>query len=120
MSVHSSDSASGARPFRPNGAKWHLPRSLRFRLALFVGLGVAGVVALLSILQVRLVEQTVERQLVGSASGTAQAVANGMRSVDDSDMPGWLHDFIEAEPAVRSISIVALDGPDASVSASTS
>jgi two-component system NtrC family sensor kinase len=120
MTLHSSDEGAGDRPIRPNGAKWRFSLSLRSRLALFVGLGVAGVVALLSLLQVRLVEQTVETQLVDSARATAQAVADGMRSLDETDVPGWLHDFIEAEPAVREISIVALDSPDASIFASTS
>ena len=71
-------------------------------------LGVAGVVALLSLLQVRLIERTVETQLVDSATATAQAVADGMRPLDETDIPGWLHEFIEAEPAVRAISIVSL------------
>ena len=94
--------------------------SLRARLALFVALGVAAVIALLSFLQVRLVERTVEQQLIDSARGTAQAVADGMRSIDEVDVPGWLHDFIEAEPAVRAITLVAIDNGDPSIFASTS
>src|SRR4051812_21518423 len=119
MTSHDSDVPAAGPPFRPIGAKW-LPLSLRSRLALFVALGVAGIVALLSMLEVRLIEQTVETQLVDSARATAQAVADGARALDEPDVPGWLHEFIEAEPAVRVITIVALDTPDAPIFASTS
>src|SRR5437868_55669 len=103
MTPSLSDAAAAGRPFRPSGAKWRLDLSLRARLALFVALGVAGVVALLSLLQVRLMERTVTTQLVDSARATAQAVADGMRSIDETDVPSWLHDFVLAEPAVRAI-----------------
>jgi two-component system, NtrC family, sensor kinase len=118
-STPSPGSAAG-RPFRHIVAKWRTGLSLRARLALLVALGVAAIVAVLSVLQVRLVEQTVEAQLIDSARATAQAVADGMRSIDESDVPGWLHDFVEAEPAVRAISIVELDGGEPSIFASTS
>src|ERR1700686_3902734 len=98
MTPPRSDASAANPPIRPIGAIW--PLSLRSRLALFVALGVAGIVALLSVLQVRLIEGTVETQLVDSGRATAQAVADGMRSLDETDIPGWLHDFIEAEPAV--------------------
>jgi signal transduction histidine kinase len=120
MTIPLPDVPTAAAPVRPIGAKWLFPLSLRFRLALFVALGVAAVVALLSLLQVRLIERTVETQLVDSATATAQAVADGMRPLDQVDIPGWLHEFIEAEPAVRAISIIAADNPDTSVYASTS
>src|SRR3954466_5689943 len=120
MTHPSSGATADARPFRPIGAKWRFPLSLRARLALFVALGVAGGGALLSLLQVRLIERIVETQLVDSARATAQAVSDGMRSLDETDVPGWLHDFIEAEPAGRAISIVSLDNGDSSIFASTS
>src|SRR4029077_11850691 len=120
MALPVSEAPVGARPFRPIGANWRFGLSLRARLALFVAVGVAGVVALLSLLQGRLIERTVETQLVDSARATAQAVADGMRSIDETDVPGWLHDFVEAEPAVRAISIVALDNADTAIFASTS
>jgi signal transduction histidine kinase len=120
MTSPSSDTTAAAGAFRPIGAKWRAVLSLRARLALFVALSVAFVVALLSLLQVRLMERTVEAQLVDSTRATAQAVADGMRSIEESDIPGWLHDFIEAEPAVRAISIVSLDHADTSIFASTS
>jgi two-component system NtrC family sensor kinase len=119
MTPHDSELSAAGQPFRPIGAKW-FPLSLRSRLALFVALGVAGIVALLSVLQVRLIEQTVGTQLVDSARATAQAVKDGLRSLDEPDIPGWLHEFIEAEPAVRAITIVALDNSDAPIFASTS
>jgi two-component system NtrC family sensor kinase len=113
---------SGVRttPFRHIVAKWRSGLSLRARLTLFVALGVAAIVAFLSVLQVRLVERTVENQLVESAGATAQAVSDGMRSLDETDVPAWLHDFIEADPAVKTITIIALEGGDATVFASTS
>jgi signal transduction histidine kinase len=120
MMPSTSDTSGPAKPFRPIVAKWRSGLSLRARLALFVALGVAVVIALLSLVQIHLVERTVEVQLVDSARATAQAVADGMRSVDETDVPGWLHDFIEAEPAVSAISIVALDNADTSIFASTS
>jgi two-component system, NtrC family, sensor kinase len=115
-----SEAPDKGRPFRHVVAKWRYGLSLRARLALFVALGVTAVIALLSFLQVRLVERTVEQQLIDSARGTAQAVADGMRSIDEVDVPGWLHDFIEAEPAVRAITLVAFDNGESSVFASTS
>ncbi|HEV3214492.1 MAG TPA: ATP-binding protein, partial [Vicinamibacterales bacterium] len=101
-------------------AKWLPGLSLRARLAVLVALGVAGVIAFLSFLQVRLVERTVEKQLVDSARATALAVANGMGSLDEADVPGWLHDFITADPAVRAITLVEVDNGEPSIFASTS
>jgi hypothetical protein len=101
------DHSPAASPFRHSGAKWRAGLSLRARLAVLVGLGVAAVIALLSLLEVRLVERTVETQLVDSARSTALAVANGMGSLDEADVPGWLHDFITADPAVRAITTTA-------------
>src|SRR3954471_2108475 len=100
MTLAAADIGVHPRPFRHIVAKWRGGLSLRARLALFVTLGVTGIVAVLSLLQVRLIERTVEAQLMESAKGTAQAVADGMHSLDESDVPAWLHDFIEAESAV--------------------
>jgi signal transduction histidine kinase len=114
------DHSPAASPFRHSGAKWRAGLSLRARLAVLVGLGVAAVIALLSLLEVRLVERTVETQLVDSARSTALAVANGMGSLDEADVPGWLHDFITADPAVRAITLVEVDNGEPSIFASTS
>jgi two-component system, NtrC family, sensor kinase len=114
------DRAAAGSPFRHIVAKWRGGLSLRARLALLVALGVAAVIALLSFLQVRLVETTVEKQLVDSARATALAVAAGMGSLDEADVPGWLHDFIAADPAVRAITLVEIDSGQPSIFASTS
>src|SRR5438132_1075654 len=95
------DRPADSPPFRHIVAKWRKGLSLRARLALLVALGVAAVIALLSFLQVGLVQRTVEKQLVDSARATALAIADGMGALDQSDVPGWLQDFIEADPAVR-------------------
>jgi two-component system, NtrC family, sensor kinase len=108
------------RLIRHSVAKWPGGLSLRARLALSVALGATALIALLSFLQVRLVERTVEQQLVGSARATAQAVADGMSSRDETDLPGWLHEFIEAEPSVRVITLVSIDTLEPSILASTS
>ena len=121
MRSHGSESDARAGPLRHIVAKWwRTGLSLRARLAVFVALGMAGIIAVLSSLQVGLVQQTVEKRLVDSASGTAQAVADGMQSLDEPDVPGWLHDFIEADPAVRVITVVSVDNGEATVFASTS
>jgi two-component system NtrC family sensor kinase len=120
MTLATPEPFGGTRPFRHVVAKWRTGLSLRARLALSVALGVAVVIALLSSWQVRLIRQTVEQELVNSARDTAQAVADGMPIIDPDDMPGWLHDFIEANPAVRAISVVAVDGSEASIVVSTS
>src|SRR5690349_6804992 len=99
-----------AAPFRHIVAKWRRGLSLRTRLALCVALGVAGIIALLSFVQVRLAGRTVEAQLIASAGTTAQAVADGMGSLDEAEVPEWLHDFVEAEPSLRIISIVDVSG----------
>src|SRR5436853_385171 len=109
MAIPHSAAAAGAPPFRHGVAKWRSGLSLRARLTLLVAIGTAAVVALLSFLQVRLVERTFESQRVDSAQRTAQAVADNMQSLDETDVPGWLHDFIEAEPAVRAITIVSIE-----------
>jgi two-component system, NtrC family, sensor kinase len=113
-------SAGFDRPIRHSVAKWSGKLSVRSRLALSVAFGASVLIALLAFLQVRLVERTVEQRLVQSARATAQAVADGMSSLDETDVPGWLHDFIEAEPAVRAITLVSIDSVEPSIFASTS
>src|ERR1700730_10276736 len=120
MTSPSSDSASAGTPFRHTVAKWRAGLSLRARLALLVAVGVAAVIAILSFMQVRLVERTVAKQLVDSARATALAVAAGMGSLDEADVPGWLQDFIAAMRAVRAIALSEVDIGEPSIFASTS
>ncbi len=120
MSSSASAALPGEHPIRHTVAGWRFRSSLRARLTLFVALGAAAVIALLSLLQLRLIERTVEAQLFDSARGTAQAVADGMQLVEGTDPGGWLHDFIEATPAVRAITLVSFAGGDSSIFASTS
>ena len=96
--------------------------SLRARLSLLVGLVVATAIAMASYLQVRVVERTIEQALVQEAQSTAQTIADYLRArrFDATDVTDRLHDFIEANPAVRIITVITPDGPDASVLASTS
>ena len=96
--------------------------SLRARLSLLVALVVATAIALSTYLQVRAVERMIEQELVAEARSTAQTIADDLRArrIDLTDITDRLHDFIEANPAVRVVTVVRPEGPDTPVLASTS
>src|SRR5438105_15699181 len=120
MKSHVPSRSAAGSPFRHIVAKWRGGLSLRARLPGLVGLGGAAVIAVLSCRQVCRVETTVEKQLVDSGRATALAVSDGMSSLDEADVPGWLHDFIAADPAVKAITPVEIDKGEPSIFASTS
>src|SRR5207253_856029 len=108
--------------FRHTVARWRGALPLRARLSLFVAVVVAAGIIGVSYLQVRVVEQTIEQALVDAARSTAQTIAEDMetRRIDAGDITDWLHDFIEANPSIRAITLITDEGPGVSVLASTS
>jgi hypothetical protein len=120
--VRQSVPASEPRHIRHSVANWLMGRSLRTRLSLLVALVVATGIAIESFLQVRVVERTLEQALVEEARSTAQTITGDLQTqrLDLADVADRLHDFIEANPAVRIITVVTIQGADVSVLASTS
>jgi signal transduction histidine kinase len=105
-------------------AKMFIPRSLRGRLLLFVAVVVALVIGATEYLQFRLFERAAVTQLTQVARSSAFAVTDDLElrwpRLDAPTIAATLHDFLEAGPAVRSISVVTLDeGGKATVLAST-
>lgn len=113
---------SEPQQIRHSVAKWRMGRSLRARLSLLVALVVATGIAIESYLQVRVVERTIEQALVEEARSTAQTITGDLeaRRLDPADIADRLHDFVEANPAVRIITVITTQGSDVSVLASTS
>jgi two-component system, NtrC family, sensor kinase len=111
-----------AQQIRHGVAKWLARLSLRARLSLLVALVVAGVIAMATYLQVRVIEGTIEQQLVEDAASSAQTIAHDLRTqpVDSTTMADRLNDLAEANPYVRVITIVVAGDPGTSVLASTS
>ena len=111
-----------AQQIRHSVANWLAGLSLRARLSLLVALVVATGIAMATYLQVRVVERTIEQALVSEAESTAQTITDDLRAglVDPGDITDRLHDFIEANPAVRVITVVGADHTDPAVLASTS
>src|SRR3954453_12016992 len=87
------------------------PLSLRTRLSLLVGFIGAVVVGAAALVELRLFTTTMESELINTARITARAVADDfeLRVHADSDAveAGALHQFLEVNPAVRAISVVA-------------
>jgi signal transduction histidine kinase len=99
-------------------AGWPLPSlSLRVRLLLFVAAIVAAVVTAVAVLEVQSFERTLDQEIEDAARQTARAVADQLataRTVDPVNVRDALHEIAEANPLVRSISVVtvAADGPE--------
>ncbi len=109
---------------RPSGAKWLRTISLRTRLAALVALAVALVTGIASVLELQASEQALRRDLLGAAQSTAMAVADDIEVGTELPPPGEianaLHEFIEAVPSIRSVSVIRVDRDGAHVIASTS
>jgi signal transduction histidine kinase len=121
MVPHDPEHANGAPHERPAVAGWRSGLAMRVRLSLLVAVVVALVITALTYLQLRAVERTIDTELTDSARLTAQAIADdlGTRGLNPVDLDDWLHEFIEANPAVRAITVVTADGVP-SILASTS
>jgi signal transduction histidine kinase len=99
------------------------PLSLRTRLSLLVGFIVAIVVGAAAFLELRMFTTRMENELIGSARITGRAVADDfeLRTRDDAAVEsGVLHEFLEVNPAVRSITVIEPDGQAARIVLSTS
>jgi signal transduction histidine kinase len=120
----SSAAGAAATPARPSAAKWAFPTSLRSRLPLLITVVVAGVVSTATYAELRSVGRAVEQSLVDTADRTAQAVVDDLAArgpaFDAADVRDTLHELIEANAALRSISIVEVDGGETRLLTSTS
>lgn len=106
--------ASRRRQFSPTVAKLHWPFTLRVRLGLLVALVVALVVTVSSYLQIQSFEDSVTAQLFETGRKTAEAVAEEIEvqdrdNVNPDDIGMILHNFNDANPAIRRISVITLD-----------
>ncbi len=113
----------GRAQIRPTVAKMLLPKTLRGRLLLMVAVVVALVIGATEYLESRLFERAAISELTRNARSTAFAVADDLElrwpQLDPAAIGETLHDFLEAVPAVRSISVVTLAGSSPEVLAST-
>jgi signal transduction histidine kinase len=109
---------------RPSVAKLRRTFSLRTRLALFVTLAVAAVIGVEAIIEIRVFERTVERDLLETARLTAIAVADDFElrrdPVDVASVSTMLHEIAISAPAIRTVSLVDVTDDRANVIASTS
>jgi len=126
--------ADARTPARPSAAKLasalariaadKLPRSLRARLPILIALVVAGVLTTATYAELRSVGLSVEQNLVQTADLTALAVVDDIAargpSVDAADVRDTLHELIEANATLRSISIVEVTDSGPELIASTS
>ena len=98
--------------------------SLRARLLLLVAIVVAAVLTTSTYFEVRSFERVLERDLVDAAGRAARAVVVDLKSrgpaVDPADVRDTLNELIEANPALRSLSIFEASGDNVEIVASTS
>jgi signal transduction histidine kinase len=104
-------------------AKVRRALSLRVRLMLLVALAVTFVLGVEALLEVRVFERDVERDLLETARLTAVAVADDYElrrePVDVAAVGATLHEFAIGAPAIRTVSLIET-GDDPRVIASTS
>ncbi|HEX5475523.1 MAG TPA: ATP-binding protein [Vicinamibacterales bacterium] len=122
--AHGADQAA-AEQGRPSVAKRRTATlSLRSRLALLIALAVALIVGVQAIIEVDLSERIVERDLLETARFTAVGVADDFElrrdPLDIGAVATTLHDFAITAPAIRTVSIIAIDSGQPDVLASTS
>src|SRR5215207_5792833 len=98
--------------------------SLRTRLSLLVGFIVALVVGAAAFLELRMFTSRMERELIEGARVTARAVADDVelrsRAEGAAVEAEVLHEFLEVNPAVRSITVIRMAGQTLEVVLSTS
>lgn len=115
--MQSRDDSTAARrwQFRPTVAKLQQAFTLRVRLGLLVALVVTLVVSVSSYLQIQSFEDSVTADLFKTGRNTAESVAAEIEvqdrdNVNPDDIGMILHNFNEANPAIRRISLITLDG----------
>ena len=101
-------------------ARW----SLRTRLALFTALTIAVVIGATTYVQSRVVERTLEAELVDAARLTALAVADDLElrsgPYNADEMRAAIQEFIDAMPELGSISVITIEAGKPGLFASTS
>ncbi len=103
----------------PSRGRW----SLRLRLGVFIAIAIAAVIGTTTFLQFRLVEGTLEAELIDTARLSALAVADDLAlASDDSDPEAvlrHLREFSESVPEIGSLSVVRMEGGQPVIFAST-
>jgi two-component system, NtrC family, sensor kinase len=99
--------------------------ALRTRLIVGVSIVVALVLGLESVVEIRLFEETAERELRETGLVTAQSVADDLElrptPLRAEDLVADLHEFAQSAPSIRSISVIQLvDGSPAVVASTAS
>jgi two-component system, NtrC family, sensor kinase len=121
---HDSQPRTAGTPPRHSAAKLILPRSLRSRLPILTALVVAAVLTTATYAEVRSIGRVVELELVDNAQRTTRAVVDDLLArgpdFDPVDARDTLHELIEANAALRSISILEIEPSGTHLLASTS
>lgn len=114
----------GVGQIRHGVAGWLAPLSLRMRLMLLVALALGLVIGGITYWETRTFETALDRDLRDTGRSTAQAVADDLELQPeistDADLHPALHEFLEAVPALREVTVLTGTGADAAVLASTS
>ncbi|MCX6544781.1 MAG: ATP-binding protein [Acidobacteria bacterium] len=109
---------------RPSVATIPWRRSLRVRVAVFVAVSVAAVISVTTYVELRQFERVVESDIREAGRLTAMAVADDLELREGPLQPDglarYLHEFIDAAPEIRSVSVVTMNGNVPSLFASTS
>jgi two-component system, NtrC family, sensor kinase len=112
------------QPFSPSVATPAGHWSLRTRLTLFIALAIAVVIGVTTYVQSRVVERTLEAELVDAARLTVFAVADDLRlrsgPYNADEVRAALQEFIEAMPELGSISVITIEAGTPALFASTS
>jgi signal transduction histidine kinase len=119
------DGRDAAPPLKTPGVASSATRwSLRTRLGLLIALAIALVIGATTYVQSRVVERTLESELVDAARLTALAVADDLQlrngPFNADEMRAALHEFIDAMPELGSISVITLEAGSPVLYASTS
>jgi two-component system NtrC family sensor kinase len=101
------------RHIRPTVAIWFRDLSLGARLSFFVALIVFGVVTSVAYLEVRSYEGHIESDLVDAAGLAARSAADALAQrappIDPLDVRDSLHDLVDADPVLDTISVIEAD-----------
>lgn len=94
------------------------------RLAILVALALLLVIGATTYWETRTFESVLERELHHTAQSTAEAVADDLElrrePLAPAELHAMLHEFIEAVPALRRVTVATFSNPDGEVLASTS
>lgn len=110
--------------FRHGVARWLRRLPLRVRLSLLIALALVLVIGATTYWETRTFERVLERELHHTAQSTAEAVVDDFElrpELPTSDeLHTILHEFIEAVPALRTITAVSVADSSTTILASTS